>query len=355
VPVPLLFDFAALTKPIPGENPAGSSTPLILRQQLDAARKEIDPSRFAADDPMRPTEYVKADWDGIITKTMDALQTKAKDLLLAARLTEALTRRHGFVGLRDGLTLLRMLITDCWDRLAPEIDDPSDLDIRSAPLEWLDDTDHGAIFPGTIRMIPLLRSADASWSYADWQKLQGASDRAGYEAFERASLGDGSRAMEETLEVLSSCRDEIAKLRAALNEKLGSLAPGLSALEAAVIDCQRLAQQIQKRRPGVAAVASADSAAAVAVESAASSSSNSLHANGLTLSPEASREEIYRLLAEAAIRLEVLEPHSPIPHLLRRCLDLGRKPFAEMIESFVRDEAVLKEIRRELAIPPRPE
>lgn len=65
----------------------------------------------------------------------------------------------------------------------------------------------------------------------------------------------------------------------------------------------------------------------------------------------ASRQSLYQQIAEIAQRLEQLEPHSPVPYLLRRAVAVGMLPFPEMIKSFVRDQSVLEEMARELALP----
>ena len=93
-----ILDIAALTAPIAGSDPAGGCTPFAIRQQLDDARREVDPAAFAADDPIRPTEFKHADWALILRLSQDTLKSTAKDLLVAARLTEAATKIHGFLG-----------------------------------------------------------------------------------------------------------------------------------------------------------------------------------------------------------------------------------------------------------------
>ena len=62
------------------------------------------------------------------------------------------------------------------------------------------------------------------------------------------------------------------------------------------------------------------------------------------------RDALYRQVAEIAAKLERIEPHSPVPYLLRRAVTLGALPFPEMIKSFVRDESTISEIARELDI-----
>src|SRR6516164_567180 len=125
------IDFPVLLAPIEGDNPAGSSVPYEIKERLEEMRKEIDPESFAPDDPMRPDHPTWADWPGIITLCQDTLTQTSKDLLVAARLTEALLKVHGFAGLRDGLQLLQRLVEECWDRLNPPIEEESDVELRA--------------------------------------------------------------------------------------------------------------------------------------------------------------------------------------------------------------------------------
>ena len=82
---------------------------------------------------MRPESAQKADWAAVVRLARETLVGTSKDLLVAARLTEALTKEHGFGGLRDGLRLMRRLVSECWDRLNPAIESEDDLEIRAAP------------------------------------------------------------------------------------------------------------------------------------------------------------------------------------------------------------------------------
>ena len=81
---PPLLDFKSLLLPISEEEPAGGGVPFDVREQLEQARKEINPEAFAPDDPLRPEDFVKADWKMIIGVTQDTLR---------GRLEESLDRR----------------------------------------------------------------------------------------------------------------------------------------------------------------------------------------------------------------------------------------------------------------------
>jgi hypothetical protein len=104
MPSPDLVDIAALLAPIPGDQPAGSVIPFEIRQQLEEGRKEEDPDSFAPDDPMRPQKFKKADWRHIVQLARDTLARTSKDLLVAARLTEALVKEHGLPARLTGST-----------------------------------------------------------------------------------------------------------------------------------------------------------------------------------------------------------------------------------------------------------
>src|SRR5687767_9735215 len=100
MPSPSRIDIDALLAPIAGENPAGSTVSFVARKKMDDARKEVNPESFAADDPRRPETPVVADWPGIQRMTTETLANNSKDLLVAARLTESLTKQYGFGGAR---------------------------------------------------------------------------------------------------------------------------------------------------------------------------------------------------------------------------------------------------------------
>ncbi len=85
---PPLLDFKSLLLPISEEEPAGGGVPFDVREQLEQARKEINPEAFAPDDPLRPEDFVKADWKMIIGVTQDTLRGSSKNLLIGARLLE---------------------------------------------------------------------------------------------------------------------------------------------------------------------------------------------------------------------------------------------------------------------------
>jgi type VI secretion system protein ImpA len=69
------------------------------------------------------------------------------------------------------------------------------------------------------------------------------------------------------------------------------------------------------------------------------------------------RADLYTRLEEIAESLGTLEPHSPVPYMIRRAVALGRLPFPEMMKKLLRPDyhQGLTEMDRELGIEPTEE
>src|SRR5690606_7222754 len=99
----------------------------------------------------------------------EVLAKRSKDLQVAAWLTEALVRREGFSGLRQGLELLHGLMEKFWDHVYPEIDD-GDLELRAAPLQWVGGSTRSTA-PGplelAVKSVPLNASGHSLLAYRE--------------------------------------------------------------------------------------------------------------------------------------------------------------------------------------------
>ena len=62
------------------------------------------------------------------------------------------------------------------------------------------------------------------------------------------------------------------------------------------------------------------------------------------------RDQLYRQLAQIADALKRIEPHSPIPYLLERCVKLGAMPFPELMREVIREAGTLDELDRLLGL-----
>jgi type VI secretion system protein ImpA len=339
----------ALLAPIPGDKPAGGPVPFALSEKLEEARKEINPADYRPEDPQRPTVPKKADWSSIIKLASEILTGTSKDLRTAARLTEALVHVHGFAGLRDGLAVLRGMVEQCWDRLYPPVED-GDLEVRAAPFFWLDDDVRAVSFPYTIRNVPLISKDGKAFGRFHWEQLADPKGTVKREDFDKTERECPLAECEAVSQHLAQSLEQLGGLTKSLNARLGPLgtgAPGLTSVRKAVEDCQVLMQQILKRkRPEVVPETHKPNEAPKAPG-----------ANAVSRVP-ATRQDAYEQLKQAANILQMLEPHSPIPYLIKRAVELGEKDFPDLIKELIREKNVLAELNREFGIkeppPPKP-
>jgi type VI secretion system protein ImpA len=326
-----LLDFAELLAPIPGDDPAGSAVDFMVGEQLREARKE----------DLEASPVRKPDWLRIIRLAQQTLTGSSKNLDVAARLTEALVRQHGFAGLRDGLRLMREIVEGCWDRIYPGVED-GDIEPRAAPFYWLDDPVKGACFPSTIRAVPVVSGEAGGYGWLEWRESQSGKGPVSREDFEKALLATPPETCSATVDHIKQSREELGHLVSALNAKMGAEAPALTAVAQALEECSGLAEEILRRkRP--------DSGA----ETHPPSDGEAAAAPGQARAPS-SRAEAYRQLAQAAAILKEIEPHSPIPYLIQRAVELGGLPFPQLIKALIRDPVVLTELSREFGIQEPP-
>ncbi len=144
--------------PIPGDNPGGPNLRYEpIYDKIKEARREeedVEQGEWAR-------ERKVADWPLTIKLITETLATQTKDLQLAAWLTEALLRRDGIGGLKEGLDLLRALVEQFWDYLWPEVED-GDAEFRATPLEWV-----GNRLDQAVRRVALTRHKHDWFQYKE--------------------------------------------------------------------------------------------------------------------------------------------------------------------------------------------
>jgi type VI secretion system protein ImpA len=304
-----LLDFEPLLKPISDESPSGPPADYEILQKLRELRKE-DPE-FGR----------KSDWPGIVREATETLQKKSKDLDVAILLVEALVKMQedraddtssGFAGVRDGLQLLLELVEKCWDRINPPIEE---LENRAGCFEWLDDPDKGACFPSTLKLLSLVVGPKHKFGYLDWERIQkGQGDKIREDYTDALKATTPERANVQFQEVVKSLAN-LNELRKALVQKMDKKAPAMNRLLETLQEICKLAGAIREEKcpaspPNGNKLLGQDSGSSIEVIE-----------NGA--SPATRRADAYRKLALIADELERLEPHSPIPYLIRRAIKLG--------------------------------
>lgn len=354
-----IVDVAALVKPISALMPSGESLRRsTVYDQIKEARREEDASLSQG---VWKTDVKRADWDRAAQLCIEALQSRSKDLRIAAWLTEAWLALHGVRGAEQGLRVIEGLCARFWDTLHPPIED-GDLEGRLAPLAWVNEK-----LAGQLKLIPMTRPATKEpeiYSWMDWERAS-VMERSGQR--NAAAEGDVSTAQFMTCVLLTPAAYYVELLR-----DLGDLAEAVDAVDK-VVDkrCGRPMASLWQFKEVLASIRDFVSKAldqkaeeepdaqpesvgpsSGPVATSHSTSDDEVGRAGVRWGPIRNRAEAYQRLSEAADYLLTKEPHSPTPHLVKRAVSWGNMSFTELISELVQDRNDLYSIYGLLGIPP---
>jgi type VI secretion system protein ImpA len=358
---PAVIDIEAMLAPISGENPAGENLQYAgLHDEIREARRADD--TLAQGDWQR--EVKTADWDRVLELSREALASRTKDLQVAAWLTEALLKTHGFAGLRDGLELSRGLHERFWESLYPPVED-GDLEGRANALALLDRQAAAALLDVPVTKAPgaaysLLQMEEAkkldlpanpasldseALSRLNEERERAISEgRVTTESFTKARNATRRAFYEETHTMLAACRQELQALDRAMDEKFGRETPGLGELRKALDKVSGWVEKTVKEKR----VEEPD-----ATESAAEASGEEGAAGGgpaAASGPVKTRQDALRRLAEVADYFRRTEPHSPVSYLVQRAITWGQMPLDAWLSDVIKDGTQLESIRETLGL-----
>ncbi len=360
-----VIDFEALLRPISEENPSGEDL------KYSGLYDEIRLARRSDEIPAHGVwqgEVKKADYKKVIELATSALSSETKDLQVTAWLVEALTREYGFVGLRDGLCLMRRMHEDFWETVHPQIDE-GDMEGRANAVEWV--SQQMGVF---IRTLPLT-SAIHRLSYADWEeskkfdfpddidsldynerekvlalKAQAEEEKRVTGQMWRIAKNQTRRAFYEDLGLqLEECWNEYQSLERVVNDNYSrNQTPSLRELEKSLDDIRSLVKKILEEKR-IEEPDSVDESEAIAEEAG---EIRSEAAGNLVVSSKQiqSRQEALKKLEEIAEYFRKNEPHSPVSYLVQRAVKWGNMPLESWLEDVIKDETVIYQIRQTLGL-----
>lgn len=328
--------------PIPGENPSGIDlrydTKLLIFDKIKEARRKDDELAQGEWQSERKT----ANYPLVVNLAQDALANVAKDLQLAAWLTEALLATELFGGLLQGIVLTRRLLADFWETIYPVIED-GDRELRAKPLSWI-----GSTLDLPLRSAPLVSSGFSWFSYKD-ARIVGYEDQAKTdkdrktrskmiedgkippEAFDKAFAETPKGFYLRAEKDLDDCVRELDGLEKFCDEKFESDAPAFGKLKTGLVEVRLTVHTLlnKKREKEPDPV---EPKAVVETTSEATNSSEMREianpAPALDLATASVMEPADRLqaiasVAAAAAFLRKQEPFSPAPYLILRGLRWG--------------------------------
>ncbi len=288
------------------------------------------------------------------------LAEQSKDLEIAAWLVEALVRKHGYAGLRDGFRLIRGLVEHFWENLHP-LPDEDGLVTRVAPLTGLNGEDADGVLITPIGNVPVtVNGSYRPMTISDYRlalELETMDDPAKRLAQGAVSLAMFETAVAETppesfrdlLDDLGQCIDEFGQLGGLLEEKCGQdasgypLAPPTSNIRNALRECRENVESFTRHLfPEEEPLAEGEGGAMVAADG----ESGSVAARVQT------RDQAFRALLQVAEFFKRTEPHSPVSYALEQAVRWGKMPLPDLLSELIPDESVRDQLFKLVGIKP---
>lgn len=375
------IEFAKLIAPIAADKPTG----VDLRtdpspQSVYYLVKDARGKARLAERQLLLGEEVAADampdWRPVLQHGVAALTTKTKDLEITAYVIEALLRRQGFAGLRDGFRLARELIEKYWDALHPLPTPEEGLEGRLSAMVGLNGEDGEGTLIAPIARVPLTENTSvgqlAAMHYLEAVALAKVTDAklrekkvaAGtktLETFEKAVAETPAEFFTKLHDDLTQCQAEFAKLTALLDQKCGPQAPPSSNIRAALDNCLETLKNTAKSKLIIpakpadkpAAPGAAGAPAAPAKDGAAAAPAEALDAIR-------TREDAFKAILKVADFFRRTEPHTIVSFALEQVVRWGRMSLPELLTELIPEEAQRKNLFKQVGIrgpegPAKPE
>lgn len=327
------LDLEELLAAVNEENPAGHPAAQDENYaRIRHAREEEDASL-----PLGSweRELKRADWVAASELSARALAARSKDLQLAAWLFEALIGRTGLQAVAPCLLLIDGLFLRFGVQLHPQ-----DTEHRINLLQWIN---HKLLPP--LRRVPLTATGgERDYGWNDWEQayrneqLRAALGKKAEAEIEGALLAEVGAALACSpqeriifhMECLEAGLPALDALETTLAEQMPDDAPGFGAMRDLLERIEAMLQA-ESRRRGIHLAPVAQEM----VTTGEGDESADAGEPGEGMMPD--RREAYAALAHIAQILEHIEPHSPVPYLIRRAVAWGNLNTAQLYnEVFLR-------------------
>jgi type VI secretion system protein ImpA len=348
------MDLDTLLLPVSDSHPCG--VPLLHEPEYDdigAARLEDDASQPRG---VWTSTLKKANWKEVVELCEAALSKRGKDLQVAVWLGEAWIALDGIAGGVRAVALLNGLCERFWPDLHPA-PRGSDFEFRTAPLDWADEHWSRAL----LLRVPLICGSGPdprSFTLAQWNEaaMQDNAAPAKKDARKGAAVATGptladimaalaTMPLAAVTVALDGAREWTAQLER-LNASLELLAPGAHArlrkLDALLLTVEDVLQRCVEQHPQYSMPPTPVAKLPPPVESAVVAAVAEPEA--APEAPISGRADAYQQLERIAAYLSRVEPHSPVPSLIRRACEWGDMPFDALMDELMKNNGEMQKI-----------
>jgi type VI secretion system protein ImpA len=305
-----------------------------------------------------------SDWGKVAALCTQALQKKSKDLQICAWLIESWIFLYGLEGAQYGFDLLDQLSQKYWDKIYPSIEENGDQSFRVSPYIWINEK-----LSERLKFITVSNPIDAQlhpinfaqymeakryWGLAKNPSVTVPKDKEVLLNLFEKNIEKTNRTFFTSLKVqCQSLFDRSEGLEKFLNEKCTKEeAPTFHRFRSILEEIMAFADQILVLKPDL------DLPVTPMPLDGGNPSSSIVPMGGLKdigpkpidLSSIKNRDEAYQIIRYAADYLEKLDPHSPVPHMLKRAVSWGPMPLKDLLQEIIKEPQVLSEVQHLLGL-----
>lgn len=349
-------------KKISASEPVGKSLKYVVYDSIKEARRTDDglPKGVWQED------LKVADWKKVEALCVEALTKKSKDLQICAWLTEAWLFLYGLEGLCRGLELFDAIAQKYWENVYPQIEEDGDKGFRLSPYIWLNEK-----LSHQMKILPIVGSPDTKTdsllTFADYLAIKTLWGRResgiaipqdkeeSLKIFEQGIKKTQKSFFQDMKNLLESLSKMTEQIEAFVTRRCSQQeAPSLSRLRSVTQELVAFCDQALKwgttgeKAPSVdtlrgkAALPEEEKKKSVDTDSSPRFQNEIPQDVGAVVK---SRDEAYQVIGQIADYLELLDPHSPVPPMIKRALRLGKMPLKDVLQEVVQEPAALSNLK----------
>jgi type VI secretion system protein ImpA len=327
-----------------GEMAAGDdlrldASPQSLYYRLRDARAAARAEERAADDDPAAGGAVSAYWGIVQALAIEALESRSKDVEIAAWLAESLTRHEGLAGLADGAAIISGLIGRFWSNGLFPVDDRDDPEGRLIAITGLSGQDRDGSLLQPLRKTILFELDDGTsitfWEYERSRDVAAGgkaaprttSNAPSFDALEAAAQRNGRASLAALGRDATMALAAWATIDDAVGRVAGpEAAPSTGRVTALLETLRKTAARyhpITETVPGGSVETEAGKPATEAERPAAPDT--------------ASREAMLEQILQIAVAFRRAEPGSPISYTLEEAVRRARLSWPDLLRELIPD------------------
>lgn len=351
-----VIDMELLIAPISSDSPTGINLRETSTDEYYLAKDHRNLARASERAALQSGETSSDDalkhWHALSDVCESILTKHSKDLEIACWYLEALVRIEGFQGLRDGMALIKELISEFWEGLYPEPDEDG-IETKIAPLSGLNGESSEGTLLTPIRNLKITQYHEFTfWHIQQAQEISRVSDAAAKQSrLERLgfSLDDVDKDIADTsvqhftevLDCASSALNDFKAFHSDLYEHCSHDAPPSDKINTLLEEVVRSIKFIAGDKIAEPAVTEVGPDGSQDSTESVSDNKTSVPQNSnFSVSAESinNREAALHQLAVVARFFRETEPHSPMAGGIERIVRWGRMSLFELMQELVPDK-----------------